>query len=360
MLSKTSLVDLHSQHTISNITFLPTGLVKITRDPQSQDPVPYKSSTSITCTPPEDLGNPLWYFKQSTQPSKDITNGSEAKLAYNSQSSTVRITDSTEVWKGTFTCDYKSANSSSAIYRASLDLDVALLPDTVIISEPQFPNCKGPNKQIIITVQCIVSDSTENYMVTWTDNMRSADKPGKSHFLMFKVSLDNGQISYQASRTIFCDEQIEEDKVYCKFQNRLNQTRIFNLTIPIIKHDSKVCPHDGSWPDAKANFTAQRLCESTAVGLQKRECQNNGTYRDVISLCVNRDLSNLLNDAQNLKRGLGIVEKNAKDIFDRLKQSTDDKTINTYANVDASVDVLETMYHASGIQNSTWNETVFP
>ncbi|XP_017555433.1 adhesion G-protein coupled receptor F3-like isoform X3 [Pygocentrus nattereri] len=178
--------------------------------------------------------------------------------------------------------------------------------------------------------------------------------------LIVTVSLENGQTAYQAFEGIFCDEKLEGHDVSCQFQNRLNQTKLFSLYVPIINDDSTICKSELDWPDAKANFNATKLCNPTAVGLQMRYCMANGTWGDLISFCVNQAISKLLNVAMNLQRGLGIVEKQANGIFVRLKLSTDDKSFETFANVNASVGVLESMRDASNIQNSKWNDTAFP
>ncbi|XP_017555429.1 adhesion G-protein coupled receptor F3-like isoform X2 [Pygocentrus nattereri] len=335
----------------ASFNLIVTGLVKITRIPQFQDPIPYNSKTSIICSTPEVLGRPLWSFQQNAQPSQDITNGTEAIVTYDLQNSTVNINNTIEVWKGTFTCDYMSEQSNSIIYRGSLYLDIALLPEALIISDPQFPSCTGPNKQFYIKVKCIVPNTTENYTVKWTGKKITQDIP---------VSLENGQTAYQAFEGIFCDEKLEGHDVSCQFQNRLNQTKLFSLYVPIINDDSTICKSELDWPDAKANFNATKLCNPTAVGLQMRYCMANGTWGDLISFCVNQAISKLLNVAMNLQRGLGIVEKQANGIFVRLKLSTDDKSFETFANVNASVGVLESMRDASNIQNSKWNDTAFP
>ncbi|KAL7873112.1 hypothetical protein AOLI_G00121830 [Acnodon oligacanthus] len=339
------------KNTNGSFNLIVTGLVKITRIPQFQDPIPYNSKTSITCSMAEALGRPQWFFQKNAQLSQDITNGTEAIVTYDLKNSTVTIKNTTEVWKGTFTCDYRSNQSNSIIYRGSQYLDIALLPEVLIISDPQFPSCTGTNKQFYITVKCIIPDTTENYTVKWTGKKIIQDNP---------VSLENGQISYQAYEGIFCDEKLEGDDVSCQFQNRLNQTKIFSLYVPIINDDSTICKSDLDWPDAKANFNATKLCNPTAVGLQMRYCMANGTWGDLISFCVNQAISKLLNVATNLQKGLGIVEKQANGVFVQLKQSTDDKSFETFANVNASVGVLESMRDASDIQKSKWNDTVFP
>ncbi|XP_036448530.1 adhesion G-protein coupled receptor F3-like [Colossoma macropomum] len=335
----------------ASFNLIVTGLVKSTRIPQFQDPIPYNSDISITCSTPEVLGRPLWSFQKDAQPSQDITNGTEAIVSYDLLNSTVNIKKTTEVWKGTFTCDYMSQQPNSIIYRGSLYLDIALLPEALILSVPQFPSCTGPIKQFYITVQCIVPNTTENYTVKWTGRKITKDNP---------VSQGNGQISYQAYEGIFCDEQLEGHDVSCEFQNRLNQTKTFSLFVPIINKNSTICKSESDWPDAKANFNATKLCDTTAVGLQMRYCMANGTWGDLISFCVNRVISKLLDVAMNLQRGLGIVKKQAKGVFVQLKQSTDDKSFETFANVNATVGVLESMRDASNIQESKWNDTVFP
>ncbi|XP_066524798.1 adhesion G-protein coupled receptor F3-like [Hoplias malabaricus] len=331
----------------TNATFnlIVTGLVDITRNPESQEPIPYEGNTSITCTTTENLGKPLWFFQQQQQ--QEVTNGTEANVTYSPLQSTVSINRSTEVWKGTFTCDY--LKSASIIYRASLYLDIALLPPIIIISDPQFPSCIGQTRHFFISVLCIVPNNTEIYNVSWEGNSPESNTeapPGKYR-------------SYKTQKEIFCDENPDKYTVTCTFRNRLNQTTNASLDIPIITKSSTYCSEDNGWQMAKSNFTAIMLCNSNAVGLKKRNCTNS-IWGDVISLCVNEDLFNLLSVTKNLQRGLGIVEKNAYDIFQRLRTSTNNQNINSFANVNASVYVLESIYSASNIQNSGWNGTVLP
>ncbi|XP_072545401.1 adhesion G-protein coupled receptor F3-like isoform X1 [Salminus brasiliensis] len=339
----------------TNATFnlVVTGLVKITKFPEYQAIVSYNAVANLTCHTTDDLGKPMWSIQQNAlNSSKDITNGTESKVYYNQNSSRVAISNTTDVWKGTFTCEYKSKQSDTIIFRASEYLDIALLPKKIInISDPQFPNCEGNQKQFKIKVQCIVPDAGENYTVDWKGRSIEQDEP---------APLGNGLISYQAYEGIFCDENLSNTTVICKFTNRQNQTTSATIQIQIIQKLSKVCIGDNGWPTAKAGFTAMRLCGSSAVGEEQRRCFENGTWDSVISMCLNRDLSDLLNDAKDLQRGLGIVEKNANNIFGRLKESTEKKSVNSFANVNASVDILSNIYTASKIQDSSWTVTVFP
>ncbi|KAL7862173.1 hypothetical protein SRHO_G00136140 [Serrasalmus rhombeus] len=327
-----------------------TGITSI---PQIQQPIPYNNDVCITCCKPEELSKPTWSFQKNAQPSQDITNGTEASVISNSQNSTVYISKTTEVWKGTFTCDYKSDQSDSIRYRASLYLDIALLPQILIISDPQFPSCIGQTN-LDITVQCIITNTTENYSVNWIGGEPVNNKPDP---------LQNGLISYQTHVDNSCAESLEWVNVTCVFVNRLNQTANTTLHIPVIQKSSTVCKPRNGWPQAKANFTAVKFCDPTTVGLQKRNCTGyglSGNWGNVISECVNRNLREILNDAMDLQRGLGIVVNNADNIFSRLKQSTEQKSINTFPNVNESVEVLYVMQNASKIQKSQWNDTVFP
>lgn len=74
-------------------------------------------------------------------------------------------------------CDYTDKDFSGIIHRASVFLDVALLPKIFIISQPQFPNCKKASK-VSVEVNCIIYNSTEPYTVTW-DPTGSYVNPGK-------------------------------------------------------------------------------------------------------------------------------------------------------------------------------------
>ncbi|XP_072546307.1 adhesion G protein-coupled receptor F5-like [Salminus brasiliensis] len=338
-------IDLQTNLT-TTIVLIITGFTRIS---VSQKKVPYNSPASITCSTSQNLGNAIWSFTQDGQRIKDITNGTEAKVISYSQGSSVSISDATEVWKGTFSCEYKLNNSDFIKFSDSLYLDIALLPKIFIISDPQFPNCKDQKEnKLKIEVQCIVPNTTEQYIVTWSKNFVDS---------YFPVPLQNGLISYKASYIISCDE-LEFYNVTCTFTNQLNQKRNATLDIPIIQRHSAVCKEDDGWPQTKANFTAIKFCSAADVGLQRRMCLKE-SWQGVRSECVNRKLSNLLEDAKNLERGLGTVEK-ADSLFLRLKQSTEQETMNTFANINASVDILDSIQNASKIQNRLLDMKVFP
>ncbi|KAK1793309.1 hypothetical protein P4O66_011704, partial [Electrophorus voltai] len=330
-----------------------TGLIKSYKN-QSQEKIPYGSSVSITCQPPEALGKCNWTFQQNGKQKVDITNGTEATVVPGSINSTVFITSASEVWKGTFICDYNSKNSTSITHRGILLLNVALIPQITIIGDPPCPSCKGAVSPVHVTVLCIISNSTENYAITWNSTTSYKQEGTK---------IQNNQISYEATANIFCDKRSENIYVTCEFKNSLNQIQNATINIPIIYDNSPVCKQDGDWKEVIVNFTATMLCGIDTVGVQTRKCsQSNGetAWETAIVRCVNTDLQSLLHDAQNLQRGQGIVEMNANDIFTRLRQSTEKPTFSTFANINASVAVMGTMTNASSVQKSKWDSSIFP
>ena len=63
---------------------------------------------------------------------------------------------------------------------------------------------------------------------------------------------------------------------------------------------------------------------------------------------------------QILDKGLGSLDENADELFDRLKNSTTDtERINTYANVNASVSIFSNMRNLQiNVKGYTYKETV--
>lgn len=64
------------------------------------------------------------------------------------------------------------------------------------------------------------------------------------------------------------------------------------------------------------------------------------------------------NKLQNLQKGVGLVEENANKLFGLLRQNSEDKIINTFSNINASVDIINTLQNASQIQKSGFNESM--
>lgn len=76
---------------------------------------------------------------------------------------------------GMFTCNFTSTSTPNIINRASAYLDVALLPQIFITSDPQFPNCISNGKMKVV-IKCIINNSTEPYSVTWDISLNPLKK----------------------------------------------------------------------------------------------------------------------------------------------------------------------------------------
>lgn len=72
-------------------------------------------------------------------------------------------------------------------------------------------------------------------------------------------------------------------------------------TIFFPSENSVVCQPAEGWPEAMANYTARMLCNSDEVGIKSRICKgstNPGTWGEINSTCVNKNILTLLTEAQ--------------------------------------------------------------
>ncbi|KAA8581901.1 hypothetical protein FQN60_008641 [Etheostoma spectabile] len=102
----------------------------------------------------------------------------------------------------------------------------------------------------------------------------------------------------------------------------------------------KFCPAQGDWKDTKADYTAYLKCPN-AAGQRQRKCSAGGTWEAVVAHCVNLDVNLALQQAIIVDVGLGSPDKNAANVFSLLGNITNNtKAINSYANMNATVQVL--------------------
>ncbi|KAM9570366.1 adhesion G-protein coupled receptor F3 isoform 2-T2 [Salvelinus alpinus] len=335
----------------STFTLETAGVVEIT---VPEGPVKYDSNQTILCQTKEDMKPIEWVLERSDSKTFDVTTGTDATVISTSRETTILLRQATEIWEGLYTCVFNPKSSNVTIkHKASATLDIALLPHIDISSTPQFPDCYNKNNQnvrVFVRVQCEIKNNTENYTVTW--NYTNTETP-----LNEQKDVTGNAIIYRIDTTVSCNS-LQEPDVTCTFMNILSQEKNATVNIPVIYSDSKFCPAEGVWSNAKADFTAVLKCKD-GVGKTQRRCSSNGVWEEEISNCVNVDLHDILIDSQNLGIGLGTVEKNSANIFSRLKSSTDkSETINTYANVNASVSILFTMNNAinASLTNYTLNK----
>ncbi|KAI9526944.1 hypothetical protein NQZ68_034614, partial [Dissostichus eleginoides] len=67
-----------------------------------------------------------------------------------------------------YSCAYhQKKNDLTISHQASALMDLALLPDILISTEPGFPKCDSPEEVLSVKVICEIGKNTENYTVTW-------------------------------------------------------------------------------------------------------------------------------------------------------------------------------------------------
>ncbi|XP_048046411.1 adhesion G-protein coupled receptor F1 [Megalobrama amblycephala] len=334
--------------TLNGTRLVTTGLISI-QVPEDQ-PIDIGSVANITCTPPEALGEVKWFLTDDKNKTTQITKGQEAKFTKDDRKDIVALSGISESWKGKFTCVYTQGTIE---HKASGELDIALLPEIQARSTPQFPDCKTTSPPVIpCKIECNIPFSKENYTVTWD--------PGLSDVQVTVIQGD--VISYTAVKNIYCKENNDETvEVSCNFTNNRSKSNSRKVTVqlPIIKKSSQTCEPNEGWPITKSNYNASKNCINSAVGLRTRECKN-GTWQNEISSCVNKDLHVIEKDVQELNKGIGFIKDSAKDIFERIKDSTTIKTFNSFANINASISILDVMNYVSQQQKNKWNDTVIP
>nr|XP_014265279.2 adhesion G-protein coupled receptor F3-like [Maylandia zebra] len=304
-------------------------------------PVPYgDTNKNITCIATEDLGTTPQWSITNINGQYDITNGTVSTVTTLSKTeSQIQLNKVTELWKGTYLCLYqqtkKFGNDSTIniLHKGSDVLDVALLPDIAVFTVPSFPRCKTKTDVLQVAAQCEINNSTEPYIVSWNgDGLKDYSA----------TSADKTQI-YSAQKIINCGDNNNQTTASCIFKNRKEQNKSATVPFNIIAEGDRYCQAQGVWGDTKAGFTSVLKCTNSA-GQSTRKCNLEGKWEDEVSGCVNSDLYNVLQNAKISDTGLGALDKNAETIFSNLNNVTQNSgRINTFANVNASVDVLSTM-----------------
>ncbi|XP_026142396.1 adhesion G protein-coupled receptor F4 isoform X2 [Carassius auratus] len=329
-----------------------TGFVLI-KGPQG--PIDIDSSVNITCRPQEKIGVVRWYLIDEWNTKKtEITTGQEADFTSNvlTMEDNVHLNHISGSWKGSIQCVYAKG---SIQHTASTVLDIALLPEIQAKSTPQFSDCiNNQFKKAII--ECKISQSTENYTVTWNTALS---------FTEIGPEIQNNVLTYKAEAIINCESynmnRNETLNVACTFTNKRaksNQNKTQKVEIPVILGISKFCEEDRVWPITKNNYTAIIPCENSAVGSKMRPC--NEGWKEEFSTCVNLELNSIKKDIETLNKGIGLIKDDADGLFIRIKDSTTVQTFNSYANINASVGILEAMNKVSKQQSNQWNDTVMP
>ncbi|XP_073339213.1 adhesion G-protein coupled receptor F3 [Pagrus major] len=253
---------------------------------------------------------------------------------------------------GEYICFYRQTSETFTItHKASAVLDVCLLPNIEITTLPSFPHCKTSTDLLNLQVKCEIKMSSEKYDVRWTKQNIEAKLRDITRYSSEGVDVNS------VSTVIKCDSPLKNYNVTCTFTNRCNQTRSSSANINIIYGDDKFCEAEGDWETTKAGFTAVLKCKD-AAGIRRRLCrEGDGIWNDEVSSCVNQDLNSVLEKALIADIGLGELDENAARVFSLLDAATNNSnTINTDANVNASVQVLFTLSEKKIQPNKTTAE----
>ncbi|CAK6966035.1 adhesion G protein-coupled receptor F4 [Scomber scombrus] len=303
------------------------GSVKITAPSRT---VRYSSKQYMSCSVTKSLGVEAEWILETDTVDK-ITDGTVSVVTSTMKNSTLKLRNVTEHWAGLYTCTYEQKlDNITILHKASTTLDVSLLPDIYISASPSFPRC---HKSAAVKVKCEIQKSNENYTVEWEpenimSGIKKTDSPSGNHVI------------YEAETLFGCDEV---PSITCIFKNRLKQPKSATFTVHTIKGNDKYCEADREWENTLADFTAMVRCKNE-VGFKKRHCYSNGTWGSVKSACVNLEVNSVLQSAIAADSGLGLLDQNAANVFQRLEKVTNNtKTINTFSNMDASVEVLTSL-----------------
>ncbi|XP_045919072.1 adhesion G protein-coupled receptor F5 [Micropterus dolomieu] len=315
----------------ASLDLVTTGVVTLS---MPNNPVYYDSNHSLTCTLQKDLDViPTWQLN-TTNNTFQITNGTGAVLTWTTRSTNIELKRITELWAGTYTCDYfQQLNSTSIRHQASALMDVCLLPKINIFLDPQFPHCKSDSDILTVTTTCQIESSTENYNVTWNTEK-----------ILSQLLPKNGSSGvYTVQTYVKCGDRNASPKVSCNFVNRCNQQRTASININIIQENDPFCEAELDWQDTKAGFSAVLQCKGSA-GLRTRNCTTGSKWEKEVSACVNQILNNVLQSSIIVDIGLGTKDDNAANVLALFSNVTNNtQSINSFSNMNASVHVLLTL-----------------
>ncbi|XP_028254010.1 adhesion G-protein coupled receptor F2 [Parambassis ranga] len=312
----------------------------------------YMSTPELKCTFEEATGSAAWYMSRQEK-RFELNNGIVVQLnsicATTDYKSCIAVTlkNLTGIWEGTYECGF---TNGTIRHTAKADLNVALLPDVITMEvQPLIVDCsKGEQQSAYITAT--VLRSKENYTVVWTPTTKNN-----------KSSINGPNIVYSTEAAVICDSK--EATVSVTFQNRKGQGKTATVPIPkllVVDTSCKAEDVDGQrWPQTPKGVTVfNRTCSPGRVGFISRTC-NGPDWQKVYTECIDQQLNNVKNAAEDFLKGLGATQEVAMDIFEGLKNSSTSRSdANSIADIGASINILNTM--ASASQTVVIKEEVLP
>ncbi|XP_058471023.1 adhesion G protein-coupled receptor F5 [Solea solea] len=331
-----------------------TGLVRLI---MPRNPVKYNDAHTLVCVLNENVDVvPKWQLQTSSNRVSKITTGTVSRIWNTPGNSTLHLSKTTEVWAGTYTCTFtQNTNSCIITHRASAVLDVALLPEIDISTDPQFPRCGNTNDLLTVTGTCEIGNSTENYNVTWSSADTTTTIVSET-----PLHVSGGNLVSTAVAVFGCNMTAHTPRLTCTFVNRLHQSMSASVDINIIPAGEEFCEAEDDWGEAKADHTFVLKCLNSA-GKRHRKCSGTITveWEEEESRCVNQELNTIWQKASMVDIGIGELSENAGEVFSDLNGVTHTvETLNAHANMNTSVGILLIMSEKlSNISNeSTVND----
>ncbi|XP_078133804.1 adhesion G-protein coupled receptor F1 [Sander vitreus] len=323
-------LQLLSGNLSESLTLETKGFVHLSMPPS---PVCYKQQPKLTCTLQEDLNTlPMWQLKRKDGVF-EIFNGTETEITLAPMMTSVSLKQISARWEGEYSCTYTQILGAIIItHKASAVMDIALLPNIDSTTSPEFPHCQKDSDFVNVRVNCdIGSNSQENYNVTWAGDGLFSDITPSGPF---------GGV-YVGDTIVSCRPlNGEKPQARCRFTNICNEEKKASTDVNIIYASDQFCAAEGDWKDTKADYTAYLKCPN-AAGQRQRKCSAKGQWEEELAQCVNLDVNLALQKAYIVDVGLGSLNKNAADVFYLLGNVTNkSQAINTYANMNASVQIL--------------------
>ncbi|XP_031703180.1 adhesion G-protein coupled receptor F3 [Anarrhichthys ocellatus] len=331
----------------ASVSLETTGVVHLCMLPKS--PVCYYHKPSLTCTAQEDLKSlPVWQLTTEGEIFR-IFSGTESEVTRTTMETSVTLKNISKLWEGEYKCIYhQQSDLISITHKASAVMDISLLPKIYMTIAPTFPHCTKGSESLKIRVRCETESDNEKYNVTWEGQ----------HIIAcpFKLSDD----VYAADVTVSCNQSLNRPQLTCTFKNRCKEERKASAFIDVIYENDPFCKADGDWEDTKAGFTAVLKC-TNATGQRERKCNTtlgptlDPTWEPEVSMCVKQAVNRVLQKANIVNIGLGSLDENAAVVFSLLESVTNDsETINTVADMNASVQVLYSLsQRINGINNDS-------
>ncbi|XP_033504313.2 adhesion G protein-coupled receptor F4 [Epinephelus lanceolatus] len=327
------------------------GMVTI-ESPESA--VCYESEPELKCTLEEKTDSSGW--NMSRQDSRfELSEGSVVKLNHtcttkeNMSCVAVKLQKVTGIWAGLYECGF---TKGSVRHTAKTELKVALLPDEItMMINPLTTDCSTEqNLARNIMANATILKSNETYKVLWTYMNKTQS--------ISNIMTVGDNLVYTVNVSVNCISP--KQSVDITFKNTKNQEKSASVDIPVIYDSDKICSDENPWPKTPAGATVTiQTCTEDRVGKKSRTCGQNSVWQSVISNCVSKELNKVLNSADNFAKGLGATQKEAKNIFEGLKNSSTLKSdSDLMADLSASINVLNVM--ASASEKFALQEDVLP